>query len=663
MEKKKKYAIITFSIIALFPIISYFVFVYYRFSNENVLGVEDLPVEFRGGDFNTDGAISLSDFSIWLNGYREFKRSSVYSEVLDLDSNNKIDFTDFRSWLVIYRGYKEWVLNPPPLYTNKVLSLSYFPIDQDGNLDKTIVNNSWSEYNMTLEEVRTKVSGLKTGLESTLENGSKYHGYSNPNAVQSIDYTIIDDIEYLEAIPGDPDKMYGGSSIQHITDYNSIMNRVNICDLVDNQGVSMVWIWGYNGIETGGWESNMSSPYGDISNSDRDVTDLPICQNTYVVYELNYGRDVACATESHMHQLESVLYHLDSFLFETEFVGGDVPASAIKRCGNVHYPPNGESDYDYANTTHVNTDCMDWRADSIIESFDPVTKAIDWDENTLGEISNINCQTWGCNHRQWFEFWMQNMPGHNNGLTYRLQSMPNWWDIFSDLDKYLEKGEIVPLPTELPSSPLVAYWGLENLDDSSGNEFDMDAFDSSGSSEVAYTNGKLGQAVNFSRPASENFRISLSNINPYIYFFKPENFTIMAYIKRDNTACNYGLCSIFSKGSTYFQGYSMSITNDKLAIKINDDEQNSAVSTTTIAPGVWYHVSATYSASTGELKVYVNGILETTEINSSSINYEDAQVTIGNGNWGYDLPFFGVIDEVRFFNTALTQEQISSYVL
>jgi len=657
----RKKVLIVLCISIIFSFLGYF---FVSFKNEaQVKGVLDLPERFRGGDVDEDGKVSMSDFGIWLNGYRDFKWRAIYTERLDLNGNNKIEMSDFGSWLYVYRGYKEWVLNPPPLYSIKVLSLAYYPINAEGMLDTTIADNSWGEYSMSLEEVRAKVADLKSGLEATLENGTKYHGYSNPNAVQSIDYIVYQDIEYLEAVPADHNKMY--NSTHYFTDYNAIMDRVNICDLVDNQGVRAVWIWSYTGIDRLGSESNMSGPYGDISNSDRDTTDLPVCDHTYIVYELNYGRDVACATESHMHQLESVFNHLDSYLFEIEFSGqgGDyssIPSSPIKRCGNVHFPPNGESDYDYSNTSYVETDCMDWKPDARAVSI--VNSVITWDRSTLGEISTINCEQWGCNHRQWFEFWMQNMPGYNNGLTYFSNIMPNWWSLIADLDTALENRYIVQLPSTLPTSPLVAHWSLDNLNDSSGNGYSIMALDAEGESTLDSVVGVSGNAANFSKPVEDKYRLSvIDRWSPLYSHLKPESFTIMAYVKRNDTACNYNYCAIFSKGSSGSQGYSFGVLNNKVHLRINDNQNTSATGMTEFQNNNWYHVAGTYDAGTGSLKVYVNGILDGSSTDLGPINYGGADVVIGNANDGYDLPFRGVIDEVKFFDRALTPQEIINY--
>lgn len=135
----------------------------------------------------------------------------------------------------------------------------------------------------------------------------------------------------------------------------------------------------------------------------------------------------------------------------------------------------------------------------------------------------------------------------------------------------------------------------------------------------------------------------------------------MAYVKRPNSACNYNYCSIFSKGSSRFQGYSMAIYNNKVALRINDDASNAVIGSTVLNPDTWYHLAATYDANTGKLRAYVNGNLDGTSTKVGPINYKDAKVVIGNGNGNFDLPLMGQIDEVKFFNKALSAQEIQSY--
>ena len=197
-----------------------------------------------------------------------------------------------------------------------------------------------------------------------------------------------------------------------MTDYNAIMNRIDIRYWVLQRGVKEVWLWGYHGGVIDLWESNMAGPWGDISNSDRDPKDLPVLEKSYTVYHYNYGRGTSEAVEDHMHQIEAVLRHIDSRLFWDKFVG----KPGNWRCGWAHYPPNGRQDYDWANHDYVWTDIEDWNPDG------------------TGQKQRINCQRWNCDSLTWFMYWMQNLPGRNHSITYQGQSLTNWWHFIGDFD-------------------------------------------------------------------------------------------------------------------------------------------------------------------------------------------------------------------------------------
>ncbi len=203
-----------------------------------------------------------------------------------------------------------------------------------------------------------------------------------------------------------------------MTDYNALMERVNIRQWVELRGVKEVWLWGYHGGVIDLWESNMAGPYGDISNSDRDPHDLPVLSQAYTVYHYNYQRGASEAVEDHVHQIEAVLRHVDAELFWDKFVGqtGEV------RCGWAHYPPNGERDYDWANRKYVLTDIEDWTPEG------------------TGTKQRMNCERWRCDSLTWFIYWMQNVPGANNGVTYRRRTLTNWWTFIGDFDAAMANG-------------------------------------------------------------------------------------------------------------------------------------------------------------------------------------------------------------------------------
>ncbi len=304
-------------------------------------------------------------------------------------------------------------------YKVPVLVVSYFPVQGD-HIDQSITGD-WAH---SLSETREKTRRMTDEVVNALEAGSKYHGYKNADARASLDYAIVGDLEFREPLPTIAQP---GQQVP-LTDYRKIMQRVDIQRWVQQRGVKEVWIWGYHGGVLTLWESNMASPFGDISNSNRDPDDLPVLKSTYTVYHYNYQRGVSEAVEDHMHQIEAVLNHVDGrdhtppqqwteLLFWGKFVGSDRSHKIVRPgCGWAHYPPNGEQDYDWANPRYVQTDIEDWRPDG------------------TGKEQRMNCDRWNGDSLQWFVYWMQNLPGADNGLTYRNRALSNWWIFIGDFD-------------------------------------------------------------------------------------------------------------------------------------------------------------------------------------------------------------------------------------
>lgn len=290
-----------------------------------------------------------------------------------------------------------------------VLLLNYFPVSK-GRIDQAITG----DVNAPLETIRRHAVMTTQHVVEALETGSTYHGYKDPTARPSLRYQVVDTLEFLEPLPtfNKP-----GHSVP-MTDYYSIMERIDIRRWVEERGIKEVWLWGYHGGVIDLWESNMAGPYGDISNSDRDPHDLPVLDRTYTVYHYNYQRGPSEAVEDHIHQIEAILRHVDSRLFWDKFVGK--PGEG--HCGWAHYPPNANSDYDWANSSSVWTDIEDWTPDG------------------TGHKQRMDCTRWGCDSLQWFIYWMQNLPGANNGLSYRGRSLKNWWTFIGDFDEAMSAG-------------------------------------------------------------------------------------------------------------------------------------------------------------------------------------------------------------------------------
>jgi alpha-galactosidase len=311
-----------------------------------------------------------------------------------------------------------------------VVVVKYFPVAGD-KIDVKITGD-WGD---SLASTRTKVERIQKETIAALEEGSRYHGYKNPDAKPSLRYKVVETREFLEPLPVCP-KRQGESA--PMTDYNAIMARIDGKTWVQQKGVKEIWVFGYHGGVVGLWESNMAGPFGDTSNSNRDETDLPVLDRTYTVYHYNYQRDTGEAVEDHLHQFEALFNEIDgrdrtpdeqwpNLLFWGKFVGSDrshkmIPVTMpdgrkVYRCGWTHYAPNSQQDYDWANPRTVETDIEDWQPDGI------------------GKTIKINADRWQRNDLKWKIYWMQNIPGADHGLSFQGRPLTNWWRFVGDWDQ------------------------------------------------------------------------------------------------------------------------------------------------------------------------------------------------------------------------------------
>jgi hypothetical protein len=306
-----------------------------------------------------------------------------------------------------------------------VLVLSYFPTN--GAQIDVRVTGDWGA---SLADTRAKTRRLTGEIVEALEQGSRYRGYTNPAARPSLAYRVVGDLEFLRPLP----TVAKPGHQTPMTDYQRILADADVRDWVERRGVKEVWLWGYHGGKVDLWESNMAGPFGDVSNSDRDPRDLPVLDRTYTVYHYNYQRGASEAVEDHMHQIEAVLNAIDGrdrtpesrwpeLLFWGRFVGSDATHRIVRPgCGWAHYPPNATGDYDWANPRFVETDIEDWKPDG------------------TGRKQRLNCERWGGDSLRWFVYWMQNLPGQDNGLVHQGRPLVNWWVFIGNYDAARQRG-------------------------------------------------------------------------------------------------------------------------------------------------------------------------------------------------------------------------------
>jgi RHS repeat-associated protein len=185
---------------------------------------------------------------------------------------------------------------------------------------------------------------------------------------------------------------------------------------------------------------------------------------------------------------------------------------------------------------------------------------------------------------------------------------------------------------------------------------------------VSFTTGLAGQAFHFD---GVDDIVEIPD-NPSL---KPARVTTEAWVNFDSLnssrASVAGLQYIIFKKNTrsaQYEGYTIfkfrSSGGDKLGFSASSASGTSAsaVSTTSIVVGRWYHVVGIYDGSA--LKIYVNGSLEGSTPVSFPLNYDTRPVFIGgSGESNFDGRLNGLVDEARIYNRALSDSEVQAIFL
>ena len=206
---------------------------------------------------------------------------------------------------------------------------------------------------------------------------------------------------------------------------------------------------------------------------------------------------------------------------------------------------------------------------------------------------------------------------------------------------------------------LVGYWDFDT------GKFGRTAYDRSGngndgilsfkaSSVDDWVDGKVGTGFNFD--GLEDFYITVPNASS----LNPDYITISAWVKF-NTAVgrdfviSKGQATSIANGQYYFDYTS----DEKLRFNISDGTSGHDITsdTTLNSADVWYHIVGTYDGNTQRL--YIDGVLDGTPASWTGVIGDTTNdLALGNRSRFYNIPFDGVLDDVRIYNRALSEGEI-----
>lgn len=207
----------------------------------------------------------------------------------------------------------------------------------------------------------------------------------------------------------------------------------------------------------------------------------------------------------------------------------------------------------------------------------------------------------------------------------------------------------VPVP-----SGVISWWpGGGNAEDA----INASNNDGTWSGTTSYGAGKVGQSFKFNGSS----KVEIPNtpgLNP------TTGVTVEAWVKLDVGNTTYA--DIISKdGESSDRQYFLTFvpfTSNKLRAHVSTAGGLYYIDgPTAITSNTWYHVAMTYSASNGELALYLNGQLSTNGYLSGNIITSTQPIRIGGGApSGADYYFKGTVDEPAIYNRALAANEIQA---
>ncbi|MCF6278167.1 MAG: hypothetical protein L3J16_05385, partial [Anaerolineales bacterium] len=204
-------------------------------------------------------------------------------------------------------------------------------------------------------------------------------------------------------------------------DYQAILDEFNILERVAQNKIDEVWLFAFP--HAGLYESVMAGPGAFWCNA-------PALKNTsaatrrFVLMGFSFERAVGEMLEAFTHRSESIMEKTFSRtqgndnLWE-RFTRYDLKNPGQANIGTVHFAPNSERAYDWANPRSVPSNCDDWYN---FPDFRGITRQVNASEWGNGDIRL---------HHQW---WLKHLPhvaGRINGIHN------NWWQYVMNPNKVI----------------------------------------------------------------------------------------------------------------------------------------------------------------------------------------------------------------------------------
>ncbi|NTW02088.1 MAG: hypothetical protein HGA19_12505 [Oscillochloris sp.] len=204
-------------------------------------------------------------------------------------------------------------------------------------------------------------------------------------------------------------------------DYRRILTELQLVEKIEARVIDEIWLFAFP--YAGYYESQMAGD-GAVWCNAPALTGLQEARRRFVVMGFNFEREVGCMLENFGHRVESIMAHVyrgrhGEANFWERFTRYEQSAPGRAECGNVHFAPSSQHDYDWGNQREVRSGADAWYAFP----------------NLSAPPRPMRCAEWGGGdmrlHHLW---WLDHLPrvaGSSDGI------LNNWWAYALRPDLYL----------------------------------------------------------------------------------------------------------------------------------------------------------------------------------------------------------------------------------
>ncbi|MGB8980631.1 MAG: choice-of-anchor Q domain-containing protein, partial [Anaerolineales bacterium] len=278
--------------------------------------------------------------------------------------------------------------------TRQVYVIVYDPLLSSGL--KLSEHMHWNSHAAITQQTVDFFSQTTNGrLDYTVVNTTVVNNW--PELVDGFTYT---EQQYL-AVLSNPASHHSPTGVN----YNKIVNapEFDICGKLNRGEIDEVWI--YNAPWFGFYESTLVGPGSYWFNSS-PVPGPHTCNKILPIMGPSVERTVDEAVHNFTHRTESTMMKVYGSWQENNIshswnkfglVKAQSPDYSYSGCGSGHYPPNGTSDYNYANSSEVLSNCHDFA--NYPNLGDPLVTS-----------QPVSCAAWGCSGVGYYGYWFGHMP-------------------------------------------------------------------------------------------------------------------------------------------------------------------------------------------------------------------------------------------------------------